>query len=239
MTLANESWQKIAAQSEYLMPDVSEFGDEPGDLVTIGADLAPSTLLAAYSNALFPMYVNTDDKEHLEMPLGWFSPQKRAIFELEELRVTKSMKKSAKKYECRINASFKEMMTMCQSVPRHGGWITHDFIESYLKLHKMGFAHSVETYDENGNLVGGLYGVGFANFFAGESMVHIKPDASKVALMFLIDFLKQQLLDTSDFLLDAQWLTPHLASLGAKEVLRSEYLTRLKKSINESAISWP
>lgn len=232
------NWKDMAEECAYDFPDVSEIGDEPGDLITIGADLEPPTLVYAYSKALFPMYVNTEDKEFLEIPLGWFSPEKRGIFEIDKLKVSRSMKQSAKKYECKINHSFKEMMVMCQTVPRHGGWITDDFIEAYTKLHKLGFAHSVETY-EDGELVGGLYGVGFGNFFAGESMVHTKRDASKVALLHLFQFIKSQIRDSSQFLLDAQWLTPHLASLGAQEVPRSEYISRLNKTISQSAISWP
>lgn len=239
MVLANKhTWQEIASKCEYTFPDIKEFGDEPGDLIILGADLEPATLLTAYSKSLFPMYVDPQDKTIMELPLGWFSPAKRAVFELDQLRITRSLKKSAKNYECRINTCFKEMMVMCQSVPRHGGWITIDFVDAYTKLHDLGYAHSVEVFDE-GELVGGLYGVGFANFFAGESMVHTKRDASKVALMFLVDFLKEQLDDPSDFLLDAQWLTDHLKTLGAQELSRSQYLAKLNQSIQQKSISWP
>lgn len=225
-------WQKLAQLCLYDFPDASKLPKVEGDLITLGADLDPETLIYAYSHGLFPMHINLENQTD-EKTIGWFSPFKRAVFPLDGLRVTRSMRKSFQKYECRIDTCFAELMRLCMTVPRHNGWIDEQFVHAYTNLHELGFAHSVEIFYED-ELVGGLYGVGFAGFFAGESMVHTRRDASKVALMHLIEKLNAN----GATLLDAQWLTPHLASLGAREVDRKHYFELLSQSLQVPHVPW-
>ncbi len=234
-----QSWQTLAAQCMYLFPDLETIDPQTQDLITVGADLEPATLLYAYSQGYFPMHLHQDDEndEGQETKvIGWFSPKSRAIFPINSLRVTKSMKQSYNKYECRIDTCFKDVIEMCRNVPRPLGWIDDEFIRCYVQLHELGFAHSIEIFYE-GELVGGLYGVGFSAFFAGESMFHIKRDASKVALMHLLKVAKA----IGIMLIDAQWMTDHLASLGAVEISRAQYLELIRSSLseNQDMVTWP
>ena len=194
------------------------------DLVGRGADLAPSTLISAYRHGIFPMPAEVafgvDD-------IAWWSPLERGIIPLDSLRVTRSMRRSFRRYSCTTNLQFERVMRGCASPNRPGGWITEPFIDAYLELHELGWAHSIEVLDESGTLVGGLYGVRADGLFAGESMFHLARDASKVALMHLVEAMK----DHGLTLLDVQWLTPHLESLGAVEVARSDYLRRLASAV--------
>ena len=160
--------------------------------------------------------------------LAWFSPRKRAVLPLDQLRITRSMRQSARRYDIRINTCFERVMRGCAVPDRPGAWITEPFIEAYVELHRLGWAHSVETFDEHGVLVGGLYGVRVDGLFAGESMFHLKRDASKVALMGLVNAM----ISAQMILLDVQWLTPHLQSLGVVELSRMEYLNRLSQAIS-------
>ena len=195
---------------------------EPGiDLVGIGADLNPSTLLQAYRSGLFPMDVETG-------VLGWWSPDPRGVLPLDALRISRSLRSATRHYEVTINRAFAEVISACAKLPRPSGWITEPFINAYCALHSMGWAHSVETW-YHGELVGGLYGVQIGGLFAGESMFHLKRDASKVALCTLVDALDDS---ESDRLLDVQWRTDHLASLGAVAISRQQYLTRLGRALN-------
>jgi len=195
---------------------------EPGtDLVGIGADLNPSTLLQAYRSGLFPMDVETG-------VLGWWSPDPRGVLPLDALRISRSLRSATRQYEVTINRAFAEVITACAKLPRPSGWITEPFINAYCALHRMGWAHSVETW-YHGELVGGLYGVQIGGLFAGESMYHLKRDASKVALCTLVDALND---GEADRLLDVQWRTDHLASLGAVAISRQQYLTRLGRALN-------
>ena len=128
---------------------------------------------------------------------------------------------------CTVNECFDDVLTYCAKLPRKGSWITPDVLDAYRELHRLGWAHSVETWNEAGELVGGLYGVRIDRFFAGESMFHLETDASKVALVHLVGLMR----DSQMTLLDVQWLTPHLASLGAFEIPRAKYLTRLASAL--------
>lgn len=194
------------------------------DVVATGADLDPSTLIDAYRHGLFPMHIGDDEL------LAWWSPVLRGVIELDSLRVSRSMRRSAKRYRCTIDESFEEVITACAEVSRGGKWINEDMISAYRALHALGWAHSVETWLDD-ELVGGLYGVRIDRFFAGESMFHTETDASKVALMHLVDTMRQE--DMT--LLDVQWVTPHLASLGAIELPRDAYLHRLAAAIDPIA----
>jgi leucyl/phenylalanyl-tRNA--protein transferase len=194
------------------------------EVVAIGADLEPGTLIDAYRHGVFPMHLGEDG------PLGWWSPLLRGIIELDSLHVTRSMRKSAKHFRCSVDEAFETVITSCGKLPRNGRWITDEFIAAYTKLHHMGWAHSVEVWHGN-DLVGGLYGVRIDRFFAGESMFHLETDASKVALMHLVSTMRE----ANMTLLDVQWVTPHLERLGAIEIPRDAYLRRLASAIDPIA----
>lgn len=199
-----------------------------GDLVAIGANLAPGTVLAAYRRGLFPMAVDgLGPQGPLEM--AWWSPQERGVLPLAGLRVTRSMHQSARHFEIRVDTAFEEVMSGCADPARNGGWIDDAIVASYTELHRLGWAHSVEAWHD-GNLAGGLYGVAIGGLFAGESMFTRERDASKVALMGLVELLGDEYADRR--LLDTQWQTPHLATLGVEEIPRKEYLDRLQQALN-------
>ena len=161
----------------------------PGvDLVAMGADLAPGTLLAAYRAGLFPM---PDDPMAQGTKIAWYSPDPRGVLPLDGLVVSRSLRKHVKRFDVRHDTAFHEVMLGCAAENRPGRWITDDFIAAYCELFRLGWAHSVETYLD-GRLVGGLYGVRVGAFFAGESMFHLETDASKVALLHLVDRLREQ-----------------------------------------------
>ena len=141
------------------------------------------------------------------------------------------MRQSARRYEIRVDTCFAQVIRGCADPSRDDGWITEEFIAAYTRLHELGWAHSVEVFDRDGQLAGGLYGVRVDRLFAGESMFHVKRDASKVALMALVDLMRTSGMQ----LLDVQWCTPHLASLGAVELSRAEYLQRLNAAISAPA----
>jgi len=193
-----------------------------GDIVAVGADLEPGTLLAAYRSGLFPMPMGSPGKTEHPADLGWWSPDPRGVLPLDGLRVTKSLRRSCRDFEIRIDTAFDDVMRACADPSREGSWIDEAFIGAYGRLHELGWAHSVETW-QDGTLVGGLYGVSIGGLFAGESMFHHARDASKVALVALVDLLS----DGLPRLLDVQWSTHHLATLGVVEVPRSAYLRRL------------
>jgi leucyl/phenylalanyl-tRNA--protein transferase len=183
-------------------------------MVALGADLEPGTLIAAYRSGLFPMPSGRT--------IGWWSPDPRGILPLDGLRITRSMQRSAPRFEVRVDTAFREVMVACADPRRPHGWINRAFVDAYTRLHEMGWAHSVECWLD-GELAGGLYGVRIGGLFAGESMFHRATDASKVALMALVDWLNA----IGSVLLDVQWTTPHLVSLGAVDVPRSTYLRLL------------
>jgi leucyl/phenylalanyl-tRNA--protein transferase len=191
-------------------------------IVGIGGDLEPGTLLAAYRSGLFPMPFG-------RRRLAWFSPEPRAIIPLDGLVVSRSLRRSLRRYDVRRNTAFADVMLRCADPRRPGAWITPAFVHAYGTLHQLGWAHSFESFDEDDALVGGLYGVRIGAFFAGEAMFHHARDASKVALVRLVDWLTE----TGVRLLDVQWPTPHLVSMGAIAVSREEYLRRLADSLAE------
>ena len=162
--------------------------------------------------------------------LAWFSPDPRAIIPLDGLAVSRSLRRSMRRYDVKRDTAFGDVMLQCADPGRPGSWITPAFVAAYRRLHQLGWAHSFESFDEQGALVGGLYGVRIGGLFAGEAMFHHARDASKVALVELVDWLTV----TGARLLDVQWLTPHLASLGAIAVSRDEYLRRLADAVGEA-----
>ena len=196
--------------------------DPDDDVVAIGADLEPDTLLFAYSHAMFPMFL---DRRHTQ--LGWWSPVMRGVIPLDGLRVSRSMRQSAKKFHCTIDTAFAEVMHACATTHQQGNWIDDKFIEAYTTLHTLGHAHSVEVWNDDNLLVGGLYGVRINGFFAGESMFHRATDASKVALMFLVDLMNLAGME----LLDTQWQTEHLETLGCCAIPRATYCELLRHAV--------
>jgi leucyl/phenylalanyl-tRNA--protein transferase len=191
------------------------------DLVAMGADLEPGTLLTAYRSGLFPMPGDVD-------AMLWWSPVQRGVLPLDGLRVSRSLRQSVRRMEIRVDTAFEEVVAACADPSRHSGWIDEEMAEAYVRLHRLGWAHSVETWVE-GRLVGGLYGVAVGGLFAGESMFHRVRDASKVALVGLVGLLRDE--HAGRRLLDVQWQTPHLASLGVVTVPRAAYLDRLSDAL--------
>ena len=191
--------------------------------MSLGGDLAPATLISAYRTGIFPM-----ETDALPGMLAWWSPDPRGILPLDGLRVTGSMRQSARRYEVRVDTAFDAVIRACADPARgDDGWINEDFIAAYTRLHHLGWAHSIEVFSRDGQLAGGLYGVRVDGFFAGESMFHHQRDASKVALMALVDVMR----DTGMSLLDVQWRTDHLASLGAIAIPRVDYLAKLSSAV--------
>jgi len=199
----------------------AETADDVG-VVGIGADVEPGTLLAAYRAGLFPM------PAHHKGPMAWWSPDPRGTLPLDGLRVTRSLRQSMKRYEIRVDTAFGPVIDACGDSRRPGRWINREIKAAYARLHELGWVHTVEAWDEDGQLAGGLYGVSIGGFFAGESMFHRQRDASKVALVGLVEVLRCG----GATLLDVQWTTDHLCSLGAIDVSRRDYLRRLQAAID-------
>jgi leucyl/phenylalanyl-tRNA---protein transferase len=193
------------------------------DLVASGADLEPGTLLAAYRCGLFPMPLGG-----LRAPMAWFSPVRRGVLRPDDLHVSHSLARSLRRYEVRVDTACAQVIDACADPRRPSGWIDGRIREAYLRLHELGWVHSVETWRDD-RLVGGLYGVAVGGLFAGESMFHRETDASKVALVGLVGLLR----DGRERLVDTQWVTPHLASLGVSEIPRADYLRLLPGLLQE------
>lgn len=201
---------------ELVFPHPSE-ADENG-IVAFGGDLSPSRLMLAYRNGIFPWYSAGD-------PILWWSPDPRLILNLEDFKLRKSLRKRQKHFEVRFDTAFPEVIRACAAAPRpgqQGTWLQPEMIEAYEALHAMGYAHSVEAW-QNGELVGGLYGVAVGAVFCGESMFARLSDASKVAFAALVEHLAERGFE----MIDAQVPTEHLKSLGAIEVSREYFLERL------------
>ena len=202
------------------------------EVVGAGGDLAPGTLLAAYRLGLFPMGLG----EGGAPPVGWWCPDPRGVLPLEGLHVSRSLARSLRQVELRVDTAFDAVVAGCADPSRPGRWITPDVAAAYSALHELGWAHSVETW-VGGELVGGLYGVGVGGLFAGESMFSRRPDASKAALVGLVELLGADGHGPTR-LLDVQWRTDHLAGLGVVEVAREEYLRRLAAALRAPAPAW-
>lgn len=181
-------------------------------------DLRPELLLSAYAQGVFPMPVDGE--------IGWFSPDPRAILPPGDVRVSRSLRRTRRRFAIRVDTAFADVIDACADPAREHGWITPEVRDAYVRLHELGWAHSVEAWDEGGRLAGGLYGVAIGRLFAAESMFHRATDAGKAALVWLCERLGPEAL------LDVQWLTPHLESLGAIEISREEYLRRLADAVS-------
>lgn len=204
--------------SRYWFPSPDTWPDD--DLIGTGADLEPGTILAAYRRGMFPMPLQ-------DGRLGWWSPVERAVLPFSKFRVSRSLSRSCRRYVVSVDADATGVVEACADPSRPHGWITPEMKEAYLMLHRLGWMHSFEVWDDEGELVGGLYGVGIGGLFCGESMFHRARDASKVALVHLISILSER----GGVMLDVQWLTPHLESLGAEVIGRDAYLARLPEAL--------
>jgi leucyl/phenylalanyl-tRNA--protein transferase len=213
----------------FAFPDPTT-ADERG-VVTVGGDLEPGTLLAAYRAGLFPMRTGAG-------ALAWWSPDPRGVLTVDRFRAPRSLRRSRRRFTTTVDAAFAQVVEACADRPAgEYHWITAEVRDAYVRLHDLGWAHSVEAWEQPPGggppeLVGGLYGVAVGGLFGGESMFSRRPDASKVALAALVDRLAADGRRGADRVVDVQWLTPHLASLGAVEVPREEYLARLRRALS-------
>ncbi|MEQ1487225.1 MAG: leucyl/phenylalanyl-tRNA--protein transferase [Methylotenera sp.] len=197
---------------------------EPNGLIAIGGDLSLNRLLSAYQHGIFPWFNEGE-------PIMWWSPNPRMVLFPDELKISNSLKKTLKNnpFEIRFNTAFRAVIAACSNTPRGhqaGTWITEDIINGYCALHEAGYAVSAECWQDN-ILVGGCYGVKVGNMFYGESMFHHVTDASKVAFVHLVNYLKNQ----GAGLIDCQMKTAHLASFGAREIARDEFMSMLNKLV--------
>ena len=211
----------------YRIPDELVFPDpelaEDDGLLAVGGDLSPERLLLAYASGIFPWYSKGD-------PIMWWSPDPRCVLHPEKLKISTSLRQALKKknYEVRFDTCFEVVIRHCSATKRKGQrstWITREMVEAYVRLHELGFAHSTEVFMD-GMLAGGLYGVSIGRTYSGESMFHLRPEASKIALYHLVERLKAWKYP----LIDCQVTNPHLLSLGAEGVSRTAFLAALKKN---------
>ncbi len=191
------------------------------DLVGVGGNLEPGTILDAYRSGLFPMPLE-------DGVLGWWSPVDRAILPFSRLKISRSLSRSCRKFRVSVDADASDVIAGCADPDRPGAWITEEMAEAYLALHRLGWVHSFEVWDSDAELVGGLYGVAIGGLFCGESMFYRVADASKVALVHLVSVLSEG----GAKMLDVQWQTDHLASLGAQVIGRAAYLERLSEALS-------
>jgi len=209
-----------------------DLADEYG-LLAVGGDLEVSSLLLAYESGIFPWPLPGEDR------IPWFAPQKRALLFLDELHVSRSLRKVIKqrRFEVRFDQNFRQVIEECSSDKNRsnqaGTWISKQIIDAYCELHRQGYAHSIECY-ENNKLVGGLYGVVIGGVFTGESMFYRTPNASKVALYFLATYLKNQGVTW----IDCQIMNPHLSSLGAREVSRAKFMELLNAGTSRPKLNF-
>jgi leucyl/phenylalanyl-tRNA---protein transferase len=213
--------------SRWALPSAA--GARRTDLVGVGADLEPGTLLAAYRSGLFPMPGPAGNG------LSWWSPYRRGILPLDGLHISRSLRRSCRRFEIRVDSAFGDVVAGCANPARRGSWITPEMERAYMRLHKLGWAHCVEAW-RDGVLAGGVYGVAIGGLFAGESMFSRQTDASKVALVCLVERIVAA--GPADRLLDVQWATPHLRTLGAVDIPRREYLRRLSIAVELPLPSW-
>jgi len=208
--------------SELWFPPAEHFGED--GLVAIGGDLSPARLLLAYERGIFPWSAPED-------PLLWWSPDPRAIVHPSDIKVSKSMRNvlNQAQYTISFDRDFEGVMRGCADRPGEGTWITDDFVNAYLTLHELGFAHSVEAWNDDDDLVGGLYGVSLGSMFFGESMFARSSNASKVAFVTLARQLKRWKFDC----IDCQIMNPHLESLGARHIQRNEFLSILSAALEQ------
>jgi len=197
---------------------------DPDGLLAVGGDLSLERLIAAYSQGIFPWYGPGS-------PILWWCPDPRLVLFPEELHISRSLRRTlnAKRFKVTVNQAFEEVISWCAKVRRKDGcgtWLVPEMIEAYIRLHEQGYAHSFEAWQED-RLVGGVYGVSLGRAFFGESMFHLVSNASKVALVYMVQYLREH----SFHFLDCQQTTNHMLRFGAREISRDEFLHRLKKAL--------
>lgn len=213
-------------------PPIDAALDEPNGLLAAGGDLSPERLLAAYRLGIFPWFSSGQ-------PILWWSPDPRMVLFVEEFRVRRSLRKLAtqRRFDIGVDSAFRQVIEACARPRADGGgtWITPAMIDAYCELHRLGHAHSVEAW-QDGALVGGLYGVAIGRVFYGESMFARRANASKVALVHLIDVVSERAMP----MIDCQQATAHLASFGARTIPRREFAERLARLVNspQSEMPW-
>jgi leucyl/phenylalanyl-tRNA--protein transferase len=212
--------------TSWLLP-AADTADET-EIVGVGADLEPGTLLAAYRGGLFPMRVGRGG------PVAWWSPDPRGILPLDAFHESRSLGRSRRRFVITVDTAFEEVMRACAEPGRPHGWIDDDFVDAYAALHRRGWAHSIEAWTPDGALAGGVYGVAIGGLFAAESMFHRVTDAGKAALAALVELLRE----ADATLLDVQWTTPHLSSLGAVDVPRAKYLELVADAVARAGPRW-
>jgi leucyl/phenylalanyl-tRNA---protein transferase len=194
------------------------------DIVAVGGNLEPQVLVEAYRRGVFPWPIDG-------LPvLPWFCPKERAILDFNLIHTPRSLRRAVKQtvFRCTVDAAFEQVIEHCAAVPRpgqDGTWITPELMKAYKDLHHMGYAHSVEAWDGD-TLVGGVYGVEVDGYVSAESMFHAAPNASKIALLHLVDHLRKASLDW----MDIQVMTPHMQALGAVVISRKRFLERLART---------
>ena len=220
--------------SKLEFPPVEQAMQDPDGLLAVGGDLSKERLLLAYGKGIFPWY--EDDQ-----PLLWWSPDPRAVIEPQNVKISRSLRKKLRKqeFEVRVDTAFDDVVKRCQNPRAYSNetWITNEMRQAYLALHRDGYAHSIECYQDK-ELVGGLYGVSIGRLFFGESMFHAATDASKVAFVALCRLLRQQ----GCPLVDCQMPNPHIMSLGVETISRSEFMLHLlnnNKLKSNEWINWP
>lgn len=196
-----------------------------GEIVGIGGRLDPASILTAYRLGVFPMGLG----EGGSPPMGWWCPTWRGVLRPGHVHVSRSLKRSLRRFTCTVDEDFAAVVAACADPNREGYWITEDIAVAYAELHALGWAHSIEVRDEDGMLVGGLYGISVGGLFAGESMFHHATDASKAALVHLDRLISAD--GDRRRIIDVQWRTPHLGTLGIEEIHRREYLARLQGAL--------
>ena len=194
-----------------------------GDIIAVGDDLSVDALRDAYRHGIFPW-------PHEDLPLPWFSPRRRAVIFFDELHVGRTLRRTQKRsgFTFTIDRNFPSVIKACSAAPRpgqDGTWIGPEMIAAYTRLHRAGDAHSVEVWDGE-EMIGGLYGIDAGGVFTGESMFHRRTGASKLALLFLIDHLRQR----GATWLDCQVMTPHMKAIGAREIMRARFLDMLAQA---------
>ena len=205
-----------------IFPD-PHFGEDDG-LIAIGGDLSPERLITAYNNGIFPWYGYKENED-----IMWWCPLDRFVIFPEEIHISHSMRQLIKKgtYETTINQAFEKVIENCSKADKRneqvGAWLGNDMINAYKKMYELGLAASVEVWDKDGNLVGGLYGININNNFFGESMFSLVPNASKLALIYLAEQLKP-----FGGIIDCQFETAHLLSMGGRHITYDEYMKYLR-----------
>jgi leucyl/phenylalanyl-tRNA--protein transferase len=195
----------------------------PEGIIAVGGDLEPESLLLAYSQGIFPWPIEG-------MPMAWFCPPERAILEWENLHIPRSLARARNKSTFRftIDQAFSQVIEHCSLAYRpgqNGTWITPELKTAFIDFHRLGHAHSVEVWNQD-NLIGGIYGVDGGGIFAGESMFHLEPNASKLAILYLLEYLHEKGLSWFDI----QVMTPHMEALGARVISRNKFLIKLKET---------